>query len=80
MYEELLPLWKARCAAVRDRKGNKRNRYDMRIPAWTDELKKRGLSEKYLMHTGVQGRLDGSFGSACLVSGVMLFTWEAGIA
>ncbi len=69
MYEELLPYWKARCRAVLERKGTKRNRYDMRIAVWQHKVEAMGLSGLYNPHN-----------KDCLVGGVMLFTWEAGIA
>ena len=67
MYEELMPIWKARCKSA-----TKHNYFTN----WPIELDARKLSYKYIYRYD----LNGVALQDCLVNGIMLFTWEQGIS
>jgi len=68
MYEELLPIWKARCRAL--------NTGAVVHFAWgkaVDDLKKQGGAYEWFYGSSDEW-MD------CLVNGIMVFTWEQGIS
>jgi hypothetical protein len=67
MYEELLPFWKIR---RREIETNSRT-----ISTWLHALSKRKLSHKFSKEC-VEGTV---YPRDCVVQGIMLFTWEAGL-
>jgi hypothetical protein len=71
MYEELLPYWKERCLTIRDLKEPGRLLHNK----WTDMLKKKRLKWEWVSESGHN---DGYYHN-CIVQGIILFTWEAGL-
>ena len=76
MYDELLPYWKTRCRCEPD---TVHPHLD-----WTVELNRRGIyHEHQTLACDVKGAFEWVKGASgnydCLVLGIMLFTWEAGI-
>lgn len=70
MYEELLPIWKRRCKALRDGTvAELRYEWGKKLEA----LRKQGIFYEWFNGTSDQWQ-------DCLIGGVMLFTWEQGIA
>jgi hypothetical protein len=68
MYEELLPLWKARCLVIRTGKDLGAMR------RWTLRLTALRLHWEWVNGHDVNGYFED-----CLVQSVMLFTHEAGL-
>jgi hypothetical protein len=74
LYDELLPYWVASCKGIRDA-----NRDHGK---WVDYLKENGLTREWLeadRHVPIVTPDGQYYCGGCIVQGVMLFTWEAGV-
>ena len=72
MYEELLPIWKARCKSLHN---NSHATVDVRFE-WCKQMEY--IKRQGGTYTWFNGSSDEWMD--CLVNGIMVFTWEQGIS